>query len=313
MSAVVTRAPTRIDFGGGWTDVPPYCDDVGGFVCNVAIARYATATVEQAATVENGPGGADTPLIVAAVRRFGPPGVRVRVDSDFPVGAGLGGSSAASAAILGGLRALRGEPLELDRIAEDGRVIEVEDLGVAGGRQDHYAAVYGGALGLTFTDAVTVRRLTLTDATRAALERRLILVYTGESRISGDTITAVLGAYQARVPRVVNALRRMRELGELMATAIEDGDVDALGALVGEHWTHQRALDPAIPTPRIDEIVAKAAAHGAHGAKALGASGGGTVLVIARDDNVAAVRRAVEPLGTLLPFAIDLEGLKRIG
>jgi D-glycero-alpha-D-manno-heptose-7-phosphate kinase len=311
---IVTRAPTRIDFGGGWTDVPPYCGREGGFVCNLAIAKYATATlgVRAHGTPPIQDTRADRRLIDAAIRRFGPAGSRVTVESDFPVGAGLGGSSAASAAILGALAAARNEPWDRSRIAEDGRVIEVSDLGVAGGRQDHYAAVYGGALGLTFTTSVGVRRIALAETTVAALERRLLLIYTGESRISGETITAVLDAYERRDPLVLRSLRRMKELAEHMAAAIERGDIDALGALVAEHWTHQRALHPAIPTRLIDTIIAQATAHGALGAKALGASGGGTVLVIARDDNADQVRRAMEPLGSPLAFRVDEGGLARL-
>jgi len=311
---IITRAPTRIDFGGGWTDVPPYCDREGGFVCNLAISRYATATASVGA--EAASLGADVHsdrrLIDAAVRRFGPRGASVTVASDFPVGAGLGGSSAASAAILGALALARNEPWDRNRIAEDGRVIEVNDLGVAGGRQDHYAAVCGGALGLTFTASVSVRSVPLAAATVAALERRLLLVYTGESRLSGDTITAVLDAYAQREPRVLLSLRRMKELAGQMTTALERGDVDALGALVAEHWVHQRALHPAIPTPLIDEIIAQASSHGAIGAKALGASGGGTVLIVARDDNADRVRRAVETLGSPLAFRVDQDGLARL-
>jgi galactokinase/mevalonate kinase-like predicted kinase len=101
----------------------------------------------------------------------------------------------------------------------------------------------------------------------------------------------------------------MKVLAEQMAVALENGDIDLLGALVGEHWIHQRALHPAIPTPRIDEIVARAKAAGACGAKAMGASGGGCVLVIAGQDNVERVRDAVAPLGTILPFRVDLGGL----
>jgi len=194
-------------------------------------------------------------------------------------------------------------------IAEEGRRIEVEDLGVAGGRQDHYAATHGGALALTFTTKVDVARLPLTDDTRVALERRAFLIYTGESRISGDNITEVLNAYRAGERRVLLALAQMKSLAREMASALERGDVDHLGILVGEHWTHQRALHPAIPTLRIDEIVARARAAGALGAKAMGASGGGCVLVIAGEENVDRVRDAVAPLGTLLPFALDESGL----
>jgi len=233
----------------------------------------------------------------------------VSLENDFPVGAGLGGSSAASAAVLGALATWRAEQWDARAIAEEGRRIEVEDLGVAGGRQDHYASTHGGALALTFSTSVEVRRLTLSPDTRTALERRSLLVYTGESRISGGNITEVLSAYAAREPRVLNALSRMKSLAREMAAALEVGDLDHLGALVGEHWKHQRALHPAIPTPRIDEIVARATASGALGAKAMGASGGGCVLVIAGEDSVERVREAVAPLGTLLPFAIDMEGL----
>jgi len=304
---VTTRAPTRLDFGGGWTDVPPYCDNEGGFVCNVAINRYATATLERGATEST------DALLRAAVRRSGLTVVHVSLHNDFPVGAGLGGSSAASAAILGALRSWNGEPWDRVAIAEEGRRIEVEDLGIAGGRQDHYAATHGGALALTFTTTVGVRRIPLSDATREALERRSILIYTGESRISGDTIVGVLDAYRAKERRVLDCLARMKALAWQMADALERGDVDDLALLIGEHWVPQRALHPAIPTPRIDEIVARAAAAGALGAKAMGASGGGCVLVIARGDGVERVRGAIEPLGTLLPFTIDTKGLAVAG
>jgi D-glycero-alpha-D-manno-heptose-7-phosphate kinase len=304
--SISTRAPTRIDFGGGWTDVPPYCERERGFVCNVAISRYATATIAEGAPVDN---ERDDDLVEAAIRRSGLKQISVTTTNDFPVGAGLGGSSAASAAILGALAKWNGEEWDACAIAEAGRVIEVEDLGIAGGRQDHYAATHGGALGLEFTDAVTVRRLALSDRMRADLERRAFVIYTGQSRLSGDTITAVLEAYLARDRRVCNALKVMKALAEEMADVIEKGDIDHLGALVEEHWASQRTLNAAIPTPLIDQIILHAAKSGACGAKALGASGGGCVLVIAKRDRVEDVRAAIAPLGTLLDYTIDVEGL----
>ncbi len=310
VKTVKVRAPTRLDLGGGWTDVPPYCDEEGGFVCNVAIARYATATISM-----NGDAAAastsdtDAPLVRAALKRAGLDGVHASIASDFPVSAGLGGSSAASAALLGALAAWRGESWVRRDIAEEGRRIEVDELGIAGGRQDHYAATHGGALALTFSDRVDVRRIALTAATRAEFERRCILLYTGESRISGDNITEVVRAYVNREARVVIALARMRTLAEEIGTALEAGDLDGVGALMGEHWEHQRALHPAIPTPLIDEIVKRAAGAGALGSKAMGASGGGCVLVIAGESAVKRVRAAIAPLGTIVPFALDTEGL----
>lgn len=333
MHVLTARAPTRLDFGGGWTDVPPYSHEVGGFVCNLAIARYATVSIErQSGAPKPTPlVGDEGALATAVMRRLGDAlmrhvdadHLRVRQTNDFPVKAGLGGSSAAGVAMLAAMlsvapreRAPEGDfaidlgALDRSALAEASRRVEVEDLGVAGGRQDHYAAAYGGALALTFGDTTTVRRIPLTAATKRALTERLIVVYTGESRISRDTITAVLDAYVDREPRVLDALARMQSLAREMAKALERGDVDALGALIGEHWEHQRSLHAGITTPRIDEILTRGRAAGALGGKALGASGGGCVLLVAGAGREDDVRRAVEPLGELVDFALDDEGVK---
>lgn len=304
---VSARAPTRIDLGGGWTDVPPYCDREGGFVCNVAIDRYAHASVRYGDADPAAPSAG--PLVAAALRRAGVTRLRVDMTSDFPVAAGLGGSSAASAALIGALSAWRGLPLDRAAIAEEGRRIEVEDLGVAGGRQDHYAATHGGALALTFDRGVSVRRLAMPAATRDALRRWATLIYTGESRISGETITAVLGAYERGESKVVTALRRMKELARDIATALEAADLHAVAELVEEHWHYQRSLHPGIPTARIDGIIAAAAKAGATGAKAMGASGGGCVLVLSRPACTPAVREAITGLGELLDFGFDEQGV----
>ncbi len=307
---MTARAPTRIDLGGGWTDVPPYCSEQGGFVCNVAITCHAVATARSSETYR-GHGAATrlSPLIAAALRRTHASGVALQVESNFPVGAGLGGSSAASAAAFAALARWQGRPIDRRAIAEEGRRVEVEEMGIAGGRQDHYAAAFGGMLGLTFTDTVAVRRLTVTPRTASELVRRGLLVYTGESRISGDTVRAVLDAYRGGDRRTRDALAAMKMLARDMTVALESGDLDLLGALVGEHWLHQRSLHPAIPTPRIDEIVFRAQGAGAVGWKATGASGGGCVFVLAGAKNVEAVRAAVAPLGQIIPFALDADGL----
>ena len=311
MQHLVARAPARIDFGGGWTDVPPYSDEQGGCVCNLAIARYSVVSLTAAPpAVDDGGTDEETALARAALRRAGLPNVRMQLTTDFPVGAGLGGSSAAGVAMSGALAAWRGESIDRYALAEASRRLEIEDLGVPGGRQDHYAAAFGGALALWFGGETIVRRLGLRPDVRAALERRCVVVFTGQSRISGDTITAVLDAYRARERRVLIALARMKRLAEEMVSALEGSDVDALGQLVGEHWTHQRSLHPAIPTPLIDAILAKAATAGANGGKALGASGGGCVLVIAPDDGAERVRAVVESLAEPLAIRLDDRGFR---
>jgi D-glycero-alpha-D-manno-heptose-7-phosphate kinase len=215
-------------------------------------------------------------------------------------------------ATVAALAAARGDTMTPTAIAELSREIEIGDLGIAGGRQDHYAAAYGGALGLRFSAGrVDVSPIVLDAKARDEIEHRCIVVYTGQSRISGETIKAVLGAYSDREPRVLNALLQMRTTAEQMADALTAGDIDRLASLVAEQWTHQRSLDPAIPTPLIDEIIVRAYDAGAVGAKALGASGGGCVLVIAGSGRVDEVRSVVASLGEVLPFSIATNGVER--
>jgi D-glycero-alpha-D-manno-heptose-7-phosphate kinase len=302
---LLARAPARLDFGGGWTDVPPYGAEMGGFVCNVAIARYAVVTFREGAS----PVSSVDDLTMAAMRRARLAGVGVALTTDFPPGAGLGGSSAVGVALQGAIASWRSEVADRDELARRSRAVEVDELGVAGGWQDHYAAAFGGALGLTFTDGIAVRELPLDDALAADLERRCIVAYTGVSRISGDTITAVLDAYRERAAPVVQALARMAELARAMADAIAARSLDDLGALVDEHWTHQRALHPRITTPGIERALGAARDAGAIGGKALGASGGGCILAIASDGRERDVRDAVARVAALVPFGVDRKGV----
>jgi D-glycero-alpha-D-manno-heptose-7-phosphate kinase len=134
------------------------------------------------------------------------------------------------------------------------------------------------------------------------------VVYTGESRISADTINGVMDAYRAGDPGVTSALAAMRDLAARMVEALKRGDIDELAALVDEHWRHQRALHPRITTAGIEHVMDVARGAGAAGGKALGASGGGSVLVIAREGMGGRVRDAVAAVGQVLDFRIDERG-----
>ncbi len=306
--AFIASAPTRLDFGGGWTDVPPYPEERGGVVCNLAITRRATARVVPTPPADAVPSHPDA-LVAAALRRAALP-AQVTLSSDFPIGAGLGGSSAAGVALAAALHAARGLHPAPAALAEWSRAVEVTDLGIAGGRQDHYAAAYGGALGLRFGVSTQVEQIPLSAEMTAALEAHCLLAYTGESRISGDTIAAVLTGYRERVPRVVHALARMAELAEQMITALRVADLAQLMALVDEHWQHQRALHPGITTARIDALDVAVRRAGATAVKALGASGGGCVVVFAPADRTDAVAAALAPFAERLTWRVDPLGVQ---
>ena len=305
---LVVKAPTRLDLGGGWTDVPPYPEERGGFVCNIAIDKYATVKLETDYGASR-PDMSQYPIVRAALAKAGFHARRVSVESDFPVGAGLGGSSAMGVALAAALHPDRLASSDRAWLAEWSRQLEVDELKIAGGRQDHYAAAFGGALGLTFGRETSVETIKLAPATVDALERRCLLAYTGESRISAVTINAVLNSYKQREPRVLDALSNMASLARQMQNALSTGDIDSLAALVNEHWTWQRSMHPAITTPLIDALQLAATSAGASGMKALGASGGGCVIVFASEQSVDAVARAISPLATLIAWRVDSRGV----
>jgi D-glycero-alpha-D-manno-heptose-7-phosphate kinase len=335
--SVVATAPVRIDLAGGWTDVAPYTTEVGGVVCNVAVDLRATARVTSApdavapdavapdavapdavapdavapdAVAPDARAAPDDPLARAAWQAAGTPDVAIRLSSSFPVGSGLGGSSAAGVALAAALAAWQHESLDSQALAERSRHTETELLGVPGGCQDHYAAAYGGALLLHCGRTTVVTQVTLSNALIESFERRVMIAYTGESRMSSHTITAVLDAYRAGESETCAALRTMAALAPRMADALRADDLDALGTLLALQWSAQRALHPTITTPIIDAIVADAARAGALGTKALGASGGGCVVVIAREETVDAVRASVGRHAELLPFRVATQGVQ---
>jgi D-glycero-alpha-D-manno-heptose-7-phosphate kinase len=305
-SQITARAPVRIDFGGGWTDVPPYPEEQGGFVTSVAIALHVTATLTaglSSTSVED-----DSAMAAAAQSIFPAVGGRLVLHSDVPVGSGLGGSSAASVGALAVMHAAAGTPIAGAALAERSRRFEVEQLQIAGGWQDHYSVAIGGVLAMRFGRGNDITPLPLRPGALQQLERSLLLYYTGASRLSAITITGVREAYRRRDPATCAALDAMRRLAEAMVAPLESGDARTLGGLVGEHWLHQKALHPAITTPILDEMIGAALRHGAYGAKALGASGGGCLIVLAPPEQHATLRTALDPLGQRMPVRLDTDG-----
>jgi D-glycero-alpha-D-manno-heptose-7-phosphate kinase len=306
-SEVVASAPARVDLAGGWTDVAPYTTEIGGAVCNVAVELRAVATVTRA---DQASLPTDEPLVRAAWERAGQPAVTMHLHSTMPRGSGLGGSSAAGVALAAALAAWRDQQLEAADLAELSRSTEIETLGVAGGCQDHYSAAFGGALLLRCSSKTVAENVHFSETAIAAFEARAMIAYTGESRMSANTINAVLDAYRDGEQVTCDALARMKSLAFDMAGALQAGDIDEVGALLRRHWVAQRALHPSITTPLIDCIVAEAESAGALGTKALGASGGGCVLVIARRDRVEQVRRAVGIHASFLPLRVARTGVQ---
>lgn len=328
-TAYRAQAPLRLDLAGGWTDVPPFSQREGGVVVNAAIALYAhvelriggelirlvaedlNQTVEM---VNSGGLVADgrLPLHKAGLRMFPvsfPCTLATRCDA--PAGSGLGSSGALDVALVAALSAARLERPDRRDIAQHAWQLEAVEAGVPGGKQDQFAAALGGAQRLTFRDPdVGVEPLTLDPAFAAALERQIVLCYTGRSRVSGDTIARVQAAYAGGDAGVTSALRAMKDVGERMAEALRAADLAQVGALLAENWRHQQALDPAMRTPEMSRIETALTSAGALGGKAAGAGAGGCMFFLMPDGSGAGAAAARAAGAEVLPLRWATEGVR---
>jgi D-glycero-alpha-D-manno-heptose-7-phosphate kinase len=323
------QAPLRLDLAGGWTDVPPFSQREGGVVVNATIGLYTrvelrlggklirlvaedlNVTVEM---VDSGGLVADgrLPLHKAGLRMFPvsfPCTLTTR--SDAPAGSGLGSSGALDVALVAALCLARRERLDRREIAQHAWQLEAVEAALPGGKQDQFAAALGGMQRLSFRDPdVGVEPLTLDPAFAAALERQLVLCYTGRSRVSSDTIARVVAAYERGDPGVTGALRAMKDVAERMAEALRSGDVAKVGALLAENWTHQRALDAGIVTPEMARLEAALAAAGALGGKAAGAGAGGCMFFLMPDGSGKGAAAARAAGAEVLPLVWAVEGMR---
>jgi len=331
MPIVRSRAPIRIDLAGGWTDVPPFSSREGGSVVNATINRYTYATLlprtDDAIRIISGDfdtfvevksfremeydGNLD--LVKAAIRVLGvEKGMDLYVRCDAPPSSGTGSSSSVAVALIGLLNEIQESRLAAHEIAELSRTLEINELHIAGGKQDHYAVVLGGFLYLQFHDpAVSNSRLRVPAWVKNELEKHLVMCYTGKSRVSGNIIEVVMGAYERGEKKTVGALHRLKEIAEEMKSVLVSGDITRFGALLLENWENQKRLDASVTTPQIERLFEVATGAGAVGGKALGAGGGGCVLFLADDNREHEVRKALQGEGVqIIDFNFEDCGLQ---
>jgi D-glycero-alpha-D-manno-heptose-7-phosphate kinase len=230
---------------------------------------------------------------------------------DAPAGSGLGSSGALDVALVAALSAARLERPDRRDIAHHAWQLEAVEAGLPGGKQDQFAAALGGVQRLTFRDPdVGVEPLTLDPVFAAALERQIVLCYTGRSRVSGDTIARVQAAYERGDAGVTGALRALKDVAEGMTDALRAADLAKVGTLLAENWRHQRALDPGMSTPEMVGLETALAAAGALGGKAAGAGAGGCMFFLMADGSGAGAAAARAAGAEVLPLRWAAEGVR---
>lgn len=320
-------APVRLDFAGGWTDVAPFALEERGMVVNAAMDLRAEAEVR---TGGNGfllhsddfkdslhlrgpealaaDGRLD--LLKAAIRRSGLGAGELHTRCAAPAGSGLGSSGALDVALVAALdsaQGIRRSPLEL---AEEAFALESVEAGLPGGRQDQYAAALGGFHRFEFDHGrVTAHPLAVSPEFAGELASRIVVCYTGVSRVSSRAIERVVESYRSGDSQVVGALRGLADVAARMSDAFVAQDLERIGRLLNENWALQQRLDPAMRTAEMAALESTMAEAGVLGCKAAGAGAGGSMFFLVKEPVIAA-SAAHEAGARVLPVAWSAEGVR---
>jgi D-glycero-alpha-D-manno-heptose-7-phosphate kinase len=296
---IESRAPVRIDFAGAWTDVKYFAHSFGGATTNAAINRYVSGT-----TVVGGHAAGEGENV--------PEGISVSYETDIPAGSGLGTSSALNVVWLS-LAAGRApqSPEERGRIAEQAYEVETV-LGIIGGKQDQYAAAYGGFHLFEFEEnEVRANPINIAPSTIAELESRLALCYTGQARLSSNLHEQVWGGFRAGKREVVDSLFKLRDSAYRAKEIFESANLDDLGALLSLQHECAKGLSASLSNELVENIF-DIARPDMLGGKCCGAGGGGCMIFLAEspekkariDDNLVKNGQRV------IPFRFESEGLR---
>jgi D-glycero-alpha-D-manno-heptose-7-phosphate kinase len=335
---VRSKAPLRIGLAGGGTDVSPYSDLYGGAILNATIDLYAYASIEP---LENGKiefvnDGDATSVILDSAKEIDPEscrefelfaGVYNRVVRDFgldalsfrltshieaPQGSGLGTSSTIVVSLLGAFVEWLNLPLGKYDIAHLAYEIERVDLAMSGGKQDQYAATFGGINYLEFfgNDKVIVNPLQLKPEVVNELEFNLLLYFTDTRRLSAGIISEQVRNVKEKNMRSVEAMHRLKEQAQQMKETLLRGSLDEIGEIMSFGWENKKQMAASISNPVIDAIYDKALEAGATGGKISGAGGGGFMFFYCPAVTKVKVARAIQSLGgKVQPFKFTLQGL----
>ena len=301
-----SKAPLRLGLAGGGSDVSPYSNQYGGLILNATINLYAYCTIEEtdngkieliAADIQKRllfdfskslPIDGHLDLIKGVYNRLVKDynlkalSFRITTFSDAPPGSGLGSSSTMVVAIVKAFTEWLNLPLgeyEIARIAYD---VERIDLALSGGKQDHYAAAFGGFNFMEFLDddRVIVNPLRVKRWIVDELEASMVLYYTGVSRSSAAIIDEQRKNTSAGKTEAIEAMHQIKQGAVKMKEAILKGDIQSFAAILGRSWENKKKMASSITNPQIDEMMDVALQSGAITGKVSGAGGGGFVMFV---------------------------------
>ena len=332
---LIVRSPVRISFAGGGTDLPAYYERFGGAVLSTAINKYFYTTLgrrhdggiqvissdlrvfetwRDIATMDVRGSGLEIPLAVLK-----DVACDISVDlflaSEIPPGTGLGSSASVCVNILKTLTTYVNRPLSKYDLAERAFHIARDTLGRHIGRQDEFAAAFGGLNFITFgTDGLTdVQPVDIDPELLRELQSNLMLFFTGSAHHSWTILQEQEKSTRSQTGQAVDALHEVRALADRMLAALRSGDLALFGKLLDEGWQAKKRISGKISNSRIDHLYDLARRNGASGGKITGAGGGGFLLLYSDPDSQKAVRDALHAEGIQeMAFAFDSNGAQVI-
>jgi len=332
-----SKAPLRLGLAGGGTDVSPYCDMYGGAILNVTINMFAQVAIEPRndgkvviqsidrqdivtydAAMDLDLADGKLNLIKGVYNRIvrdfakAPLACKITTFVEAPLGSGLGTSSTLVVAIIGAFAEWLQLPLGEYDIAHLAYQIEREDLKMAGGRQDQYAATFGGVNFMEFyaDNKVIVNPLRIKQNVLNELECNLVLYYTETSRLSSSIIETQQKNVQEKSVKSIDATHKVKEQAFMMKEAILKGELGKIGEILDFGWQHKKQMASNISNPLIDNIYATARNAGATGGKISGAGGGGFMNFFCPGTKRFEVIEALKTFGgRIQAFQFSNEGL----
>ncbi|MBS1621483.1 MAG: dehydrogenase [Bacteroidetes bacterium] len=319
-----SKAPLRIGLAGGGTDVSPYSDLYGGAILNATVSLYANATIEpleerniileaidrneteQYEWNSNLPVNGKLDLLKGVYNRvqkdYGIPdlkGFRLSTYVDAPAGSGLGTSSTLVVAIIGAFAEMLRLPLGEYDMAHYAYEIERRDLQLAGGKQDQYAATFGGVNFMEFyaDEKVIVNPLRIRQQYLFELENNLLLYYTSTSRESADIIKKQSKNVSEKKDRPIEAMHQLKQQAQMMKEALLKGKLNEMGEILDFGFRQKREMADGISNTLMDEIYDTAKKSGATGGKISGAGGGGFMIFYCPGNSKYKVIKSLEKFG----------------
>jgi D-glycero-alpha-D-manno-heptose-7-phosphate kinase len=326
---LIARAPMRVSFAGGGTDLEAYYARYEGIVISTAINKYfyTIATTEESddlqvisadyrslfrhSAYDDFVLAGELPLPKAVLQHFGIyRGLNMFTSCEVPPGTGLGSSSAATVSMVRALSTLTDQPLTKAQVAETAAFIEIDKLKMPIGKQDHYASAFGGLNKITFaTSGVLVEPIHIDPGVYQLLERRLLLFFTGSSRESTSILKHQRKSTEEHDEKVLQSLHKMKEFALQMQACLEKGDLDTFASLLHRSWLEKRRLVPGLSTALVDECYDLALQHGAQGGKITGAGGGGFLMLYCTEESQDELTHILENRGLKrMNFRFDSQG-----